>query len=286
MKIQFKGHGLMILEDGTHYEGEFKGTGILSGKGTLTLKSGHTIEGSMLGSLNEEIKISNGILSIPKGNTDLIMSKNFGTTCTPVNSKWRALFRNCYQILGAAEKQIVKGIDNQKIWDHVAVIISNTRHSDSQKKKIDRTIENSLKHLDTIPQFCRDSINTAEYKELKTYLQKAFDCPYHPLGSLLSDLTLAYTTTYGGPSAHPLLLTHAVNELHSITRRLYDIVRLLFPALPSFEEERKVPEEEDARYVLKTMRKTDSFVIVESIPQLIFQKCHIINVSKFIGACS
>lgn len=75
---------------------------------------------------------------------------------------------------------------------------------------------------------------------------QAFDCPYHPLGSLLSDLTIAYTTTYGGLSAHPLLLTHAVNELHSITRRIYDIVRLLFPALPALDEEKKLVEDEDS----------------------------------------
>lgn len=31
---------------------------------------------------------------------------------------------------------------------------------------------------------------------------------------------------------HPLLLSHAVKELKSITSRLYHVVRLLFPALP------------------------------------------------------
>lgn len=161
----------MILEDGTHYEGEFRGTGILNGKGTLTLKSGHTIEGSLLGSLNDEIRISNATLKIPKINCEGTVSKNFGTSCTPLNNKWRALFKNCYQILGVTEKT-AKNSDNQKIWQNVAIIISNSRQNDTQKKKIDRAIENSLKHLDTIPQFCRSTIDRMEYQELKSYLQK------------------------------------------------------------------------------------------------------------------
>lgn len=177
----------MILEDGTHYEGEFRGTGMLNGKGTLTLKSGHTIEGCLLGSLNDEIKISNATLKIPKANSETAMSKSFGTSCVPLNNKWKALFRNCYQILGAIEKQS-KGVDNEKIWDNIAVIISNSKQNDSQKKKVDRTIENSLKHLDTIPQFCRTTLSSFEYQELKSYLQKVsnfyycYDCDfYHDL---------------------------------------------------------------------------------------------------------
>lgn len=42
----------------------------------------------------------------------------------------------------------------------------------------------------------------------------------------------AFNTTYGGVRVHPLLLSHAVAELRSLTARLYRLVRLLFPALP------------------------------------------------------
>lgn len=51
------------------------------------------------------------------------------------------------------------------------------------------------------------------------------------------ELSTAYTATYGGVRVHPLLLNHAVEELHSITNRIYEIVRLLFPALPSLGNE-------------------------------------------------
>lgn len=52
------------------------------------------------------------------------------------------------------------------------------------------------------------------------------------MGQLVLGLTNAFNTTYGGVRVHPLLLSHAVKELKSITSRLYQVVRLLFPALP------------------------------------------------------
>lgn len=47
----------MVLEDGTHYEGEFKSAGIFYGKGTLTFRSGERLEGNMTGAWNEGVKV-------------------------------------------------------------------------------------------------------------------------------------------------------------------------------------------------------------------------------------
>lgn len=239
------GHGLMILEDGTHYEGEFKGTGFLNGKGVLTLTSGQTIEGTLSGSWNDGIKI-NGTLMLPKNHHQEGSNtpKNFGKSCTPMKQKWKSLFRHCYQILGIPEKNNGKGVDVQKIWQNVAVVVANSNQG-TLRKKVERNIENFLNNLDIIPQFCRVLLDKNGYCELQQYLPRAFECPYHPLGSLLSDLTVAYTTTYGGLRAHPLLLSHAVDELHSISERLYEIVRLLFPALPHYGDKAHVDENDE-----------------------------------------
>lgn len=47
---------------------------------------------------------------------------------------------------------------------------------------------------------------------------------------------------------HPLLLSHAVNELRSIITRVYEIVRLLFPALPGNGKEISLSDD-DEKYV-------------------------------------
>ncbi|KAB0798647.1 hypothetical protein PPYR_09640 [Photinus pyralis] len=246
----FTGHGLMILEDGTHYEGEFKGIDNINGKGVLTLNSGHTIEGHLNGSLSDGIKISNGTLNLTTlPSADLPVKPNsFGKLCTPVTQKWKALFRQCYQMLGVYENnsKVNKLPDTQKLWQNIAVLISNSHQGSLKKRKSERSLENSLNQLDTIPTFGRNSMDVANYMDVKQYLVKAFESPHHPLGSLLLDVTVAYTTTYGGLHAHPLLLTHAVEELHSITKRIYDIVKLLFPALPSHERDTPPEDTEDS----------------------------------------
>lgn len=176
----FQGSGLMILEDGTFYEGDFKGTGILGGKGTLTLNSGHVLEGNLTGSWNEGIKISNGNLTLMKpvvSESDLI-PKSFTSFCTPTHQKWKALFRYCYQILGVPDcnlKTNIKPPDTQKIWQNVAVVISNSFHGTVKCNKIDRGIENSINNLDTIPQFGRDNIDGESYKNLKQYVVSVCD---------------------------------------------------------------------------------------------------------------
>lgn len=250
----FTGHGLMILEDGTHYEGDFKGTGNINGKGVLTLNSGHMIEGNLCGSLTDGIKIANGVLNLTKvSNVEFcVKPSSFGKLCTPVGNKWKALFRQCYQMLGVTENNTKvnnKAPDTQKLWQNIAVLISNSHQGSLKKKKSDRSLENSLNNLDTIPKFGRSNMDMRNYTEVKQYLIKAFESPHHPLGSLLLDVTVAYTTTYGGLHAHPLLLTHAVVELHSIIRRLYDIVKLLFPALPSFEKEIPVESDDESEVI-------------------------------------
>lgn len=53
-----QGHGVMVFEDGTHYEGEVRAAGQFSGKGTLTFSTGDRFEGSLHGSWNEGIKLT------------------------------------------------------------------------------------------------------------------------------------------------------------------------------------------------------------------------------------
>jgi amyotrophic lateral sclerosis 2 protein len=53
-----QGHGVMVFEDGTHYEGEFRAAGVFGGKGTLIFNSGDRLEGILQGAWNEGVKIT------------------------------------------------------------------------------------------------------------------------------------------------------------------------------------------------------------------------------------
>jgi amyotrophic lateral sclerosis 2 protein len=129
------------------------------------------------------------------------------------------------------------------VWQNVASIITKSHQKTLQRKKFsnpkERNISNpkernseTIDQLDKIPCFGRDKLTSHTYNEVHKYLMKAFESPHHPLGALLTEVATVYTATYGGVRVHPLLLSHAVSELHSITSRIYEIVLLLFPALP------------------------------------------------------
>lgn len=104
--------------------------------------------------------------------------------------------------------------------------------------------------LNKIPNFGHGKLTLASYNEVHEYLMKAFESPEHPLGALLVEIAAVYTATYGGVRVHPLLLSHAVAELRSITSRIYELVTLFFPTLPRGGKECVLGSDEEAnRYV-------------------------------------
>ncbi|KAJ9583748.1 hypothetical protein L9F63_021911 [Diploptera punctata] len=254
MQDVLTGHGVMVFEDGTHYEGEFRAAGVFNGKGTLTFNSGDRLEGLLHGAWNEGVKVTGSLHKnvSTAANKPNPKPSSFGKLCVGANQKWKAIFRQCYQHLGISEQTGGKvgrtSGEVQRAWENVAVFINTSQHETRASCAGD--------HLDTIPQFGRDSLDKESYLELQSYLSKACESQHHPLGRLLSEVTTAYTATYGGVRVHPLLLSHAVSELHSITSRLYDIVRVLFPALPPPGHELQLAEntgtEQDSEVVSAT----------------------------------
>lgn len=165
----------------------------------------------------------------------------------PPDQKWKAIFRQCYQQLDVPEqgiKSAIKFNETQKLWDNVAVIISNSYHKKLKFNKTTTTTKETIMKneiamdtLSKIPDFGRDKLNLTIYNEIYQYLTIAFESSHHPLGKLLTELTTVYTATYGGVRVHPLLKSHAVSELRSLTTRIYEIITLFFPALPENGEE-------------------------------------------------
>lgn len=238
----------MVFEDETHYEGEFKSAGIFGGKGVLTFPSGDKLEGNIYGAWNEPVKVT-ATLNINKASDDRkanIKPPSFGKICVPPDQKWKAIFRQCYQQLGVTEPNTSrsansndKTTDYQRLWQNVAIIVSKfhqkalQRDSRSPSKNSDNEKKRNISDLlSKIPQFGKEKLTFSTYGEVHEYLQNACECSYHPLGALLTELAAVYTATYGGVRVHPLLLSHAVDELHSIMSRIYEIVVLFFPALP------------------------------------------------------
>lgn len=164
----------MICEDGTSYEGEFKGAGILNGKGKLTLQSGEVIEGHLTGNWNEGIKIVNATFhrTVHREENLNTCLKSFGKICCPVSVKWKALFLHCHQVLGLTENNFDKKISTKRIWQNVAVALTSAHLYTLRRNKGETYLEDSLNKLDIIPPYGSDNLDAGTFKEVKDYLTK------------------------------------------------------------------------------------------------------------------
>ncbi|KAL5489459.1 hypothetical protein EMCRGX_G018552 [Ephydatia muelleri] len=92
------------------------------------------------------------------------------------------------------------------------------------------THENGLGHSE--PDSAVEFEHTVTPKmAIQQYVDKAFSTPTHPLGVLMGSLEQVFKDSYAGIGANRYLLPQAIAETHSLIKRLYGIVRILFPIL-------------------------------------------------------
>lgn len=86
----------------------------------------------------------------------------------------------------------------------------------------------------SVPHFGITKLDAKDLRMLREYLVHAFKNQYHPLGILNSRISYCFYTSYGCWKMKPIsiLSKHAMQEWESISQRIYDILRRLFPTLP------------------------------------------------------
>ncbi|XP_021591348.2 alsin isoform X3 [Ictidomys tridecemlineatus] len=233
------GNGVLLSEDDTIYEGEFSDDWTLSGKGTLTMPNGDYIEGYFSGEWGSGIKITGTYFKPSLYENDKDKPKVFrklGNLAVAADEKWRAVFDECWHQLGCESPG--QG-DVWKAWDNIAVALTTNRrqHRDSPEI-LSRSQTQTLESLEFIPQHV-GAFSVEKYDDIKKYLIKACDTPLHPLGRLVETLVAVYRMTYVGVGANRRLLQEAVKEIKSYLKRIFQLVRFLFPELP--EEGSTIP---------------------------------------------
>ncbi|XP_048580362.1 alsin [Nematostella vectensis] len=220
------GHGLLLCDDNTIFEGEFSGHCQLSGKGTLTLPSGDCLDGTFLGQWGDGIKI-NGVFTKKEKDTGAKSpSEPEMKAFVSPDRKWQALFHECREKLGCEGDQDAEPLTAWKCISR-ALMSSHDGRPAHAKHDVLQQLFNVGNEME------RSGKYTLDAQALQDYLSKAFDMSCHPLGELVSALVYAYRATYLGMGTHRRLLAHAVAEAKSFTHRIYRITRLLFPELPN-----------------------------------------------------
>lgn len=88
-----------------------------------------------------------------------------------------------------------------------------------------------------VPSFGIKKFDEDDLVSIKEYLLKAFKNGNHPLGVLIQRISECFSAFYWmntNPSNlyYKIISTQALEELESISRRIFEIIRKLFPAIP------------------------------------------------------
>lgn len=97
----------------------------------------------------------------------------------------------------------------------------------------------SFADLDFVPSFVNSRFDTHEaVEEIKEYFQASILDEHHPFNSLVTDIRKSFCASYGNWKCKPtsILSKIAMGEWISIIKRIYNILRLLFPGLPPCED--------------------------------------------------
>ena len=217
-----------VFEDGAHYRGEFASAGEFCGKGVL-VAGGRRYQGTFHGNYSDKMNFSGEMTSVEDTPTFSVISRNSVKELSDKrgpeeSTKWASVFQAFHTTAGLS-------LGTRGAWDQLAIALHQAKVDAKEQGRVGELGDG----LETIPKAAQEpgSLSASELSEVELYLAQACASTLHPLHWLVSNLVDAYNVSYGGVRSHPTLLPHAMEELESITSRLYKVIRVLFPGLPS-----------------------------------------------------
>ena len=193
------------------------------------MAGGRRYQGTFQGNYSDKMNFSGEMTSVEDNPTFSVISRNsvkeLSSKRGPEEStKWASVFQAFHTTAGLS-------LGTRGAWDQLAIALHQAKVDAKEQGKSVEICDG----LETIPKAAQEpgSLSTDDMSEVEVYLARACASTLHPLHWLVSNLVDAYNISYGGVRSHPTLLPHAMEELESITGRLYKVIRVLFPGLPS-----------------------------------------------------
>ncbi|KRX69454.1 Notchless -like protein 1 [Trichinella sp. T6] len=282
-------NGMMLLTDGTMAKGEFSDVECLNGKASIYFPNGDYLEGFLSGRLQEQLKISSGnfykngccssdgIKSEKDKQNNVHDFENSGFP--PAEQKWNDIFAHVYHQLNCAENTLLTA-DTDKCWQSLVVVCERFRkYFPTHKLQTTSSSTNTADFIEKIPNY---SMPCGEqyYYMVKNYCFQAFQLQYHPLGRLINGLSDIFNVSYSGVSVHSSLLVEAIEEIRSLLKRLYFVIKVLFPHLPGEQDMESFVSEFNFDLPLSSCLTTYNTFLYDSYLELVYPNIFTLFVIK------
>ncbi|XP_063308895.1 ALS2 C-terminal-like protein [Pelobates fuscus] len=234
---KFVGSGILLSEDSSVYEGEFTEECLLAGKGKLTFNNGFTLVGSFNKSQTAGLQ-TQGVLHTSCEDQNGTMKRKFqlGVGLLPVEERWHGIFEKFQKFLESGCK---KETEESFLGFHVK---SNKKLQKSQEYMYCQ--RDSADVSGEIEDILKDMSLQLEQESMQCYLEKAFKSSHHPLMKLMKELCVVFQATYSGIGANFHLLSMAQEEIKHYATKIWELYRAL-KVLAGGENDMAVPAGED-----------------------------------------
>lgn len=165
--------------------------------------------------INEFIKEANEFNANIAGT---LTQQNINTTNERLYDNLRNDQTSLSELFSNRKDELLEGVSNES-----DVMVEDKNHRNSKKRS-----------LDFIPTFAIANLSKYDLCELRRYLKDSFKDLNHPFGLLNNSVSHCFYTSYGcwKVKTTSILSHQAMQEWECLSKRIYGIVRRMFPALP------------------------------------------------------
>uniref|UniRef100_A0A8D2Q640 ALS2 C-terminal like n=1 Tax=Varanus komodoensis TaxID=61221 RepID=A0A8D2Q640_VARKO len=206
--------GILLLEDDSVYEGNFTRDLTFVGKGKLTANK-FTLEGTFS-------HRSTGLCTLPflaRPKEPLAsLSRQLGQVAFPVEQRWEGLLSPFLEFIRSGAQG-----EMEEFFMGFHVQTSRELRKSQEYLFCHRGPEEAARKVDILEELREPR----EQEVLRCYLEQALKSSLHPLGKLLTALTLAFQATYSGIGANKHLLSMAQEEVKHYAEKIWEFYQCL-----------------------------------------------------------